>query len=362
MRARFLKLLLLSLLAATACSGVGQASTKTDASASRGGAGARVPAGVNGPGRGTASLVPLLVDDAHAANPELVPVQVVGFPQHTLQLPRGFSVSVLASGLSQPRFMAFDPGGNLLVGSDDGAVYRLATDSAQQTQLLTGLRAPSSVAFSGGYLYVAETTGVRRYLYRGDGPVGPAETVVPDLPSGGHFTRTVVFDPDGQMYLSVGSSCNICDERDERRAAILATTLMAAGIRNSLRACAMPSGSRCNRAQGSFGPPSTNATIRGTRFLRTSSLLYSREITSAGRSASRRMPCLRLRVRIAAGLRPPALGSRLTPRRSASPSTAGDSSPPTTRGICSSCSTVPGTANLPRLHSFSASTSRAASQ
>ena len=64
--------------------------------------------------------------------------------------------------------------------------------------LLRSLRAPSSVAFHDGYLYVAETTRVTRYSYGSDGSLGSPEMVIPDLPSGGHFTRTVVFGPDGQ--------------------------------------------------------------------------------------------------------------------------------------------------------------------
>ena len=42
------------------------------------------------------------------------------------------------------------------------------------------------------------------------------------LPSGdGHFTRTIAFGPDNKLYISVGSSCNVCRESDERRASIL---------------------------------------------------------------------------------------------------------------------------------------------
>jgi glucose/arabinose dehydrogenase len=78
------------------------------------------------------------------------------------------------------------------------------------------------VALSSGYLYVGETTAVSRYAYdAGSGAVGAREVVVPDLPSGGHSTRTVVFGDDGSMYVSVGSSCNICAESDLRRASIL---------------------------------------------------------------------------------------------------------------------------------------------
>ena len=149
---------------------------------------------------------------------------------HTLQMPSGFSIGVVAAGLQQPRFMAFDDAGNLLVAAAGaGAVYRYpAADGSispapgPPSPLLSGLDAPSNVALWGGYLYVGETSAISRYAYDAvSGGVGSREVVVPDLPRGGHSTRTVVFGADGSMYVSVGSSCNICDESDARRAAVL---------------------------------------------------------------------------------------------------------------------------------------------
>ena len=146
----------------------------------------------------------------------------------SLNLPVGFSASVVATGLSAPRFMAFDGAGNLLVAeAGAGRVDRyassggsIAAGSAPET-LVSGLNAPSNVAFWGGYLYVGETNAISRFAYDPSGGVGQREVVVPNLPTGGHGTRTVAFGPDGMMYVGVGSSCTICQEADERRAAIL---------------------------------------------------------------------------------------------------------------------------------------------
>ena len=65
---------------------------------------------------------------------------------------------------------------------------------------------------------------------------------MPDLPKGGgHWTRTIAFGPDGKLYVSVGSSCNVCEETDQRRAAILQFNpdgtggrIFARGIRNAV--------------------------------------------------------------------------------------------------------------------------------
>ena len=175
----------------------------------------------------------LVADDAAAANPALVaaPLAVpAGFdlPARSLRAPAGVKIAVLAAGLPAPRFMAFDSAGNLLVGTRSSGVYRyrasggaIAPAATPPAPLLTGLEEPTSVAIHGGWLYVGETTRVTRYRYDAGGPLGAPEVVVPDLPEGGHNTRTVAFGPDGKLYVAVGSSCNLCEESDERRAAVL---------------------------------------------------------------------------------------------------------------------------------------------
>lgn len=147
----------------------------------------------------------------------------------SINLPQGFSIAQLAAGLRNPRFMTFDQAGNLLVAdAAAGNVYRysavggtIAASEKPPAPLVSGLDAPSNVALHDGYLYIGETRTISRYAYVADGEVGPREAVVQDLPRGGHSTRTVAFGPDGLMFVSVGSSCNLCDETDERRAAIL---------------------------------------------------------------------------------------------------------------------------------------------
>jgi glucose/arabinose dehydrogenase len=222
----------------------------------------------------------LVVNDAAtAANAtNLVSVPLA---DHTLRLPAGFSASLLASGLAQPRFMLFDPAANLLVADMAGRVYRFTPadlpSSAPPAPLIAGLDAPSNVAFHDGFLYVGETGAISRYAYDpASGTLGGREVVVSDLPRGGHSTRTVVFGPEGEMYVSVGSSCNICDERDPRRAAISrfgadgsGGQVFAKGLRNAVGLAIQPGSGvlwatvneRDN--QGNEIPPDLVTAVRG---------------------------------------------------------------------------------------------------
>jgi glucose/arabinose dehydrogenase len=197
----------------------------------------------------------LVVDDAETANPDLVKVALGGgddldMAGRTVMLPEGYEISIVASGLGRPRFMAFDSASNLLVAAaEEGTVYRLPFADGRlgdREALISGLQLPSSVAYytaeEGPYLYIGEVHQVTRFAYDPAGPLGDPEVVIPNLPTdGSHWTRTIAFGPDGMLYLSVGSSCNICIEANPVRAAISRANpdgsnfeIIAAGLRNAV--------------------------------------------------------------------------------------------------------------------------------
>lgn len=165
-----------------------------------------------------------------------------------IQLPNGFAINEYATGLKNPRFMAYSPDGVLFVTDiGSGKVVALVdtNNDGRAEGVITfasGLKRPNSIAFHEGYLYVGETDRIVRYKYDGyDKSPGEKEIIVPDLPASGHVTRTISFGPDGKMYVSIGSSCNVCVEEDKRRAAVLkfnpdgrGQEIFAAGLRNSV--------------------------------------------------------------------------------------------------------------------------------
>ncbi len=162
---------------------------------------------------------------------------------HELYVPSGFAVNLFAEGLDGVRYLALGPHGAVYASlSDDGKIVRVVdangdgvADSVQT--VLSGLAYPFGIAFRGDTMYFAEMTAVRRL----DPGAAGIVTVVPRLPGGGHITRTVVFGPDKLMYVSIGSSCNLCNEADPRRAAVVRYRLdgsgehrFATGLRNSV--------------------------------------------------------------------------------------------------------------------------------
>lgn len=165
-----------------------------------------------------------------------------------LTIPQGFRISIFASNLTGPRMMALDPSGRLFVTEMDGGRVTILPDTNgdgradRNVVYASGLNLPSGIAFYGGYLYIAETNRVIRYPFRaGDTTAPRPEVVIPNLPTGGHITRTISFGPDNKLYLAVGSSCNVCIEQNPVRAAISryntdgsGRQIIATGLRNAV--------------------------------------------------------------------------------------------------------------------------------
>lgn len=189
----------------------------------------------------TAVTIPVRVPDRYRVGPFAVP--------RTLQGPPGFQVTVFAAGLGPVRWLAFSPQGDLFVTVPQAGRVLILPDRDHDgvadriLSFADGLDRPHGIAFLQGSVYIAETGRVLRLTDTdGDGLADRREVVVANLPrSGGHWTRTLVVGPDGRLYVSIGSSCNVCREADPRRAAIVRYNpdgsgefLFARGLRNSV--------------------------------------------------------------------------------------------------------------------------------
>lgn len=167
-----------------------------------------------------------------------------------VRLPAGFEIQVFARGLFGPRFMTVGPDKQIYVSMPRmGWVGRLRDDDGDGKveridRVVEKLDRPHGLAFWQGKLYVAGTEKIWRVdSFRGRGSAARVTAIVPNLPDGGrgHWTRTILFGRDGKLYVSVGSSCNVCKEKDPRRAAIVrynpdgtGEEVFANGLRNSV--------------------------------------------------------------------------------------------------------------------------------
>jgi len=131
----------------------------------------------------------------------------------------GFQVSVFADSVGNAREMALGPRGTVFVGSWTGKVNAVIDNNGDHKAdrvvvIASGLDQPNGVAVHNGALYVATKSKILRFddIERHlDAP--PTPVVVRDSlpnPSQGHTWKYIAFGPDNLLYMSVGSTCNVC--------------------------------------------------------------------------------------------------------------------------------------------------------
>lgn len=175
------------------------------------------------------------------------------------RVPDGFTVQEFARDLSQPRVIVTAPNGDLFVAESRANRVRVLRDADHDgkpelsTVFADRLNQPFGIAFhppgpEPRAIYIGNTDAVVRLPYRNGQTEaqGRPETLV-ELSSGGavmgggHWTRDLVFSPDGRtLFVAVGSKSNNDDDAAEKdRARILAYDpdgkagrVVATGIRN----------------------------------------------------------------------------------------------------------------------------------
>lgn len=166
-----------------------------------------------------------------------------------LRLAPGFTPGVYAEGLGPARVLRFTASGDLLASvTRAGKILLIERDvdgdghADGVRPLLEGLDRPHGIDLADGWLYFAETGAVRRVRFDAAARAvsGAPEAVVTLAGGGMHFTRTLRVGPDRALYVSAGSSCNVCVETTAR-AALLRVDLQtgvatpyAEGLRNTV--------------------------------------------------------------------------------------------------------------------------------
>ncbi len=215
--------------------------------------------------------IPTSIDDAEVSTEGLTlvnaPVKLSGKEEFNLRIPKGWKLHVAAEGLKRLRFMAKSPDSRLFVtdmynktDNSKGRVYIFENFDMESRRFdtvityLDKLRNPNSIQFytdkqGRQWMYLALTDKLVRYPYqKGDIKPSGQEEVLATFPDyglsykygGWHLTRTIAIHED-QLYISVGSSCNVCEEKEDVRASVLVMNIdgsnqrhFARGVRNAV--------------------------------------------------------------------------------------------------------------------------------
>jgi glucose/arabinose dehydrogenase len=199
------------------------------------------------------------------------PLHLANGKNITLSIPSGLEVKVAAEGMHRLRFLAMSPDHRIfatdmfsLEDNRQGAIFILdAWDAvthrfSRRIPYLEHLRNPNNVAFytdatGQAWIYTALTDRLVRYKYKAgaNAPDGEPEVLAnfPDYGlnykyGGWHLTRTVAFanlHGHDQLYVTAGSSCNACREKEAIRATLSVMDpdgrnqrILATGLRNAV--------------------------------------------------------------------------------------------------------------------------------
>jgi Raf kinase inhibitor-like YbhB/YbcL family protein len=178
------------------------------------------------------------------------PAKVPATPERLagLKVPAGFRIAPFATGLGNVRVLAVAPDGSVYASRRDEGDVILLKDAdgdgrADGQPLIVAARAGAhGLAIRDGKLYLVTVKELFVADIRADGTLGTPTLLVGDLgDSGQHPNRTIAFGPDGLLYLSVGSTCNACNESNPEHATVLrfsadfkSRTIVASGLRNTI--------------------------------------------------------------------------------------------------------------------------------
>ncbi|MEZ0485076.1 PQQ-dependent sugar dehydrogenase [Fibrella aquatica] len=188
------------------------------------------------------------VEDKYAVN-VFKPGQVEATPTRVsaLKAPAGFTVTTFAEKMGNPRMIAVAPNGDVYVSDRTKGTVMLVRDTnkdgkADMTKEVAKRPDLHGMALRNGKLYLTSIRELFVADIKADGTLSAMKTLYNDLPDAGqHPNRTMNFGPDGKLYLSIGSTCNACDERNKEAATMLQINtdgsgrkVFAKGLRNTI--------------------------------------------------------------------------------------------------------------------------------
>jgi glucose/arabinose dehydrogenase len=167
------------------------------------------------------NITPASMPAPYATPASAKPPENISRPEGVMpKAPPGFTVSVFASGLFQPRFMEVAPNGDVFLSQPDAGKVSLLHDQGggkiRITTFANGFDGAHGLALRAGYLYVGDRRAVWRLPYVEGAPKAKSRERMTKAPTlgrpGGHFTRDIAFDTKGALYVAIGSRDNIAED------------------------------------------------------------------------------------------------------------------------------------------------------
>jgi glucose/arabinose dehydrogenase len=168
-------------------------------------------------------------------------------PSIPFQLPDGYVVHIFASGLGSARDLQFTPAGTLLTSDPSRNTVIALPDNNndgiadEEKIIISEGDKVHGLTFYNNYLFVAQVDKVVRYNWNEDTLTASSKKNLFSLPQNyDHNNRTIVFDKVGMMFVSVGSTCNVCREQPTQGGSIFISDqngqnkeVYATGLRNA---------------------------------------------------------------------------------------------------------------------------------
>lgn len=165
----------------------------------------------------------------------------------SLRLPPGFAIVKFAEGLYKPRMIKVSLNGTVYVTDRDSGTVTMLRDidrdgKAEDHKVVFRKDQVHGIEIHRNDIYLVTVKEVLKGKISGDNSFDSMQTIISDLPDGGqHANRTIKVGPDGKLYITVGSTCNACEETNKESATVIQAdtngqnrVVFAKGLRNTI--------------------------------------------------------------------------------------------------------------------------------
>ncbi len=145
-----------------------------------------------------------------------------------LHIEKGYTIGLFATNLGNARDLEFTPDGTLLTSVPESSTVFALKDADSdgiadgKKAIITGGNVVHGLAMNNDNLYVALKNSVRLYHWNASSQTAQFVKELMTYPGDqNHIYRTLVFGPDNKLYVSLGSNCNVCYEKDEEEGTVI---------------------------------------------------------------------------------------------------------------------------------------------